>query len=54
MSGCSRYNTIKIVERKKIEWILSHTNVKPYFVSIDVVEVLNPESNKNIFQQLSW
>ena len=47
MRGHLRYNKITQQFKEEIvEWILSHTNVKPVCVSSDVVTILNPESNQ--------
>ena len=37
-----------MIEGRVFEWIISHPNVNLLCVSSSVVNVLNPESNKNV------
>ena len=46
MSGRSRYNTItKYLRGEIVEFILYYLKFKQSFVSSDVVNIFNPESN---------
>ena len=54
MIGLSRYNTITNIFREEIvEWLVSHTNVNPQYVSSYVVTVCDPEWNhKQLIKQM--
>ena len=47
MRVCSRYNIIaKRPREETFEWILSHPNVKPPYISSNIVTIFNSEANQ--------